>query len=762
MFITAFLSTSFAESDWDDAVADAEALHLHRPSEIQYAWHERERTMFVHFGVATWLGQEYDNTQGSFDLSRINPVNFDADQLCQVAHSWGAELILLVAKHVGGFCWWPTETTDYCVRNVRWRNGQGNLVQEVAEACRQNELKMGVYVYPDDPRYMSEIDRGGRTDDPSKQEEYNTLMRRQWQEVLTYCGSDLVEEVWFDGGCILPLEDIIDSLAPNAVVFEGMFADIRWVGNEQGEAPDPNWYTTTWTDNGLIATPDGERWLPVEADTPLYNHYWFWSAAKQNSRKSVNHLMEMYLNSVGHGAVLLLNSAPDTTGRIIQEDVDTYREFGEEISRQFDHPISTIQQRAGDTITLELPSEQEVNTIGMWEDYRHGQRIRSYTIEAYVNEQWFSVSRGTSVGRRKIDVFNTITTDRLRVIVTNRVGTPLFRKIAAHRTTIQDNDQPISQFVSVRSSSEHSPPYVAQNINDGNLTSRWSAQDTDLYSWIEYDFGRPRRIATTTISELTDRIQAFVIETRNDTSDEWGAVYRGTSVGASFSADFTPVTTRFVRLRVVEIQNLGATIWEWTLDDRPESFELVTKIAPPAIGSIAEIDLSKQIVDPGMYEIQIVGVTCSNAQPTFDGAPGEGRLLQKIEDGRYIIYRTQAIEEWTSTGLRFTTEQVHSDSVELWVRTSQQGNFVKPAQNKHFGKLEKSIQHNNNSLILKSPEKYKRINIYCANGRLIQSFSPEFGNKISLNNNASGVIIVETIPFDAVAKKGIVVLRKWD
>ena len=114
----------------------------------------------------------------------------------------GAKEILLVCKHVGGFCWWPTETSDYCVKNIPWKDGKGNLVKEVAAACRRHGFKMGIYIYSDDPRFAKEIGRGGRTDDPSKQQQWNRLLRKQWEEVLALCGKDLVNEIWFDGSCV--------------------------------------------------------------------------------------------------------------------------------------------------------------------------------------------------------------------------------------------------------------------------------------------------------------------------------------------------------------------------------------------------------------------------------------------------------------------------------------------------------------------------------------------------------------------------------
>jgi len=108
---------------------------LARPNPAQYAWHEQERIMFVCIGVATWMGTEYD-LHGDYDLAKLNPNGLDANEICQAAELWGAREILFVAAHVGGFCWWPTDTTPYNVTKILWKNGKGNLVKEMADACR--------------------------------------------------------------------------------------------------------------------------------------------------------------------------------------------------------------------------------------------------------------------------------------------------------------------------------------------------------------------------------------------------------------------------------------------------------------------------------------------------------------------------------------------------------------------------------------------------------------------------------------------------
>lgn len=417
--------------------ASAAQPPLARPSAAQYAWHEQERIMFVHFGVATWENSETDR-DGTTNLSRMDPAAFSGDAICAAAKAWGARQVLLVAKHVGGFCWWPTQTTDYCTRSIPWREGKGDLVREVAEACRRHGLAMGVYLYPDDPRFAKAIGRSGKTDEPARQEEYNRLFRQQWEEVLAICGPDLVREVWLDGGCEIELGDILARRAPNAVVFQGRNASIRWVGNEKGITRDPNWNSlgqtalTTGVATQLHGTPYGDAWAPVECDTTLYEHKWFWAPQHEVKRKSLLHLLSLYIQSVGRGSVLVLNSTPTTEGRIPEGDQARYRELGEAIERNFGRPLAAVTDKTARDVELDLGGVQRINCSDLWEDYRQGHRIRAYVVEGRVNGAWVKLAQGTAVGRRKLDLFGTVAADRVRVRVTENVGAPLIRGLQVH------------------------------------------------------------------------------------------------------------------------------------------------------------------------------------------------------------------------------------------------------------------------------------------------------------------------------------------
>lgn len=408
---------------------------LAKPSAVQYKWQEQGRIMFVHFGVATWLGQEYDET-GEFDISRINPTQLDTDQWCRVAKSWGAKEIIFVAKHAGSFCWWPTHTTEYCVRNIPWKNGKGDLIKDLASSCKKAELNLGIYIYPGDIKWGAGLGSGGITKDPSKQEAYNKIFRQQLTEVLTNYGEML--EVWFDGSCKVPVSDILQKYASKAVIFQGSDATIRWPGTESGILHYPVWnalqgkvlksgVATQYDDD-----PDGDVWAPLEADVTLYNHNWFWSPKNEAKRRSVEELMEIYYKSVGHGGTLLLNSTPDTTGLIPAGDVKRYAEFGAEINRRFERPLAEVSNKAAKEAVLALEKPTKINHLILKEDYRQGHRIRKYEVWGLTKNKWEKLTTGSSIGVTKIDYFDDVEVTAIKLKVTEHKGTPLIRSLAAY------------------------------------------------------------------------------------------------------------------------------------------------------------------------------------------------------------------------------------------------------------------------------------------------------------------------------------------
>ena len=410
------------------------------PTEAQLRWHNYERVMFVHYGPAAWQNREYDNF--TTPLDRLKVADLDTDQWCEVAQSWGAKMVLFVAKHCGGFCWWQTETSDYGVKEIPWCNGKGDVLKDLSESCRKYGLDLGVYIYPGDDRWGAGIGSGGITQDPSKQEAYNQVFRTQLTEVLSLYGP--ISEVWFDGNCRIPIKDILDRYAANSVIFQGEQANLRWVGNEDGYAPYPNWYTikeedlTTGVSTALHSDVDGDRYAPVEVDVPLLKnkgHKWFWAPGCDSLLMTQEQLMNLYYKSVGRGSVLLLNSTPDTTGLIPRSHAAVYQAFGREIENRFGHPV---QQTAGkgNTFELDFATPTEINHCILQEDLKGGQRVLAYELEGYTREgKWISIYKGSSVGNKKIDHFPTLRLNKLRVRITRSKDTPLLKNFSAFQVS---------------------------------------------------------------------------------------------------------------------------------------------------------------------------------------------------------------------------------------------------------------------------------------------------------------------------------------
>jgi len=222
------------------------------------------------------------------------------------------------------------------------------------------------------------------------------------------------------------------------VIFQGPHATLRWPGTESGTLFYPVWNTvksgefSTGVSTQVHDDPGGDIWAPLETNTTLYDHFWFWAPDKMKKRKSLDQLLECYYKSVGYGSVFLLNSTPDTTGLIPEEDRRLYKLFGEEIDRRFGSPIAEVQDKKGNELILDLERQRSINHIITMEDYRHGQRIRAYIIEGYQKDKWIELCEGQSVGRKKIDYFPEIDVSKVRLTIDKAVGEPLIRSMSVH------------------------------------------------------------------------------------------------------------------------------------------------------------------------------------------------------------------------------------------------------------------------------------------------------------------------------------------
>jgi alpha-L-fucosidase len=411
---------------------------LAKPTPTQLVWQDMEIAMFIHFGPATWQNREYDDL--STPLGEINPSELDTDQWAQVAVSMGAKLMIFVAKHTGGFCWWQTDTSGYGVKETPWRGGKGDVMADLSESCRKYGLKLGVYLSPQDTFLGANL--GGKTEDPSKQEAYNQIFRAQLTELLSRYGE--IYEVWFDGSTLTDVGDILRQYTPNAVIFQSPYASIRWCGNEAGWCHYPSWTTVKSADAATgVATadhsdPNGDTWMPIEVDTVMVHpHRWFWSTDPNRRQKPLAELMECYYNSVGLGHFFLLNQSPDTTGLIPKAGVARAAELGEEINRRFAESIAQTSG-TGDTITLDLLKPTTIDHVITMEDISQGERMREYVIECLLNGEWRQIAQGSMIGHKKIDRFEPIEASALRLRALKSVEEPIIRKLAAFHVGADD------------------------------------------------------------------------------------------------------------------------------------------------------------------------------------------------------------------------------------------------------------------------------------------------------------------------------------
>ncbi|MBN1343534.1 MAG: alpha-L-fucosidase [Phycisphaerae bacterium] len=417
-----------AESKQDDAAK------LARPTPQQAAWQDCEIGMFIHFAPNTMTDKEGDDL--SLPPAKFNPTKLDTDQWVAAAEAMGARYIVFVAKHVGGFCMWRTDTTDYGIKDTPWKNGKGDVLGDLAASCRKRGMKLGVYLSPCDRKHDAVV--GGRCKTDQAQERYNALYRRQLTEVLSRYGK--MFEVWFDGSNIVPVGDILEQHAPKAMVFQGPHATIRWVGNEDGVAPYPAWNAVSRADaKSGVATakngdPNGSAWLPNECDARIRST-WFWNTKNAATLKTVDQLMKMYYRSVGHGAVLLLNHTPDPSGLIPEADVKRGDEFGAEIRRRFGKSIAETSGQ-GDVIELPVPAGTTIDHVITMEDILQGERVRQYIIEARVGDTWRTLCEGTAIGHKKIDRFRPVSVGGVRLRCLKAAATPIIRKLAVYNGSI--------------------------------------------------------------------------------------------------------------------------------------------------------------------------------------------------------------------------------------------------------------------------------------------------------------------------------------
>lgn len=429
-----------------------EAADAVLPSEPHVQWADAEIGAMFHFDVVNYVpGYNWREWGTHPPASVFNPSKLDTDQWLRAAKAAGAKYAVLVAKHCSGFSLWPTAAHEYSIRNSPWKNGRGDIVADFIRSCEKYGIKPGLYASAAANGYCY-VDNPGlvQPGSPMDQEAYNNVVMQQLTELWSNYGK--LFEIWFDGG-VLPVKEggpdlapLLKKLQPDAVVFQGPANAknlIRWIGNEEGLAPYPNWSRTDTTTSAtgtvksddMQGDPDGAIWCPGESDFPLRTGWqggWFWKATGQEIL-SVDQLVKNYTTSVGRNSNMLIGIVVDTSGLVPQEDMKRLEAFGNEIKRRFSEPIASTK---GNSKVLELSlgsTPVPVGHIIISEDIAKGERIRKYTIEARKDNQWIQIAEGSSVGHKRIQNVDTVITDKIRLSITESSAQPQIKDFSAYK-----------------------------------------------------------------------------------------------------------------------------------------------------------------------------------------------------------------------------------------------------------------------------------------------------------------------------------------
>jgi alpha-L-fucosidase len=427
---------------------------------MEYYW-------FIHFGPNTFTDKEWGHGDEPEDI--FNPTQLDTRQWARIAKQSGAKGIILTAKHHDGFCLWPSQYSTHTVRESKWKDGKGDVVGELAKACKEYGLKFGVYLSPWDrnhPKYGTP--------------EYNDVYVNTMRELIKRYGPFF--EFWWDGANgegpngkkqeydFRRFENTMRKYAPNTVVFSDIGPDIRWVGNEKGIAGQTNWnlLDTAGFKRGEGAPPtdtlnqgnvNGKHWIPAECDVSI-RPGWFYHAEEDDKVKTPVQLFDLYLKSVGRGANFLLNIPPDRRGRIHEKDSASLMEFKKLREESFVsnlaagakaelHNDGSIFQRTkftdGNATTFEKLSNykstrlwvkfeqvKKINCIVLQEAIKYGQQVKEAKLELLNGSQPVKEINITTIGRKRIITFPAAEASAINLVVKDAKDTPLISEIAVY------------------------------------------------------------------------------------------------------------------------------------------------------------------------------------------------------------------------------------------------------------------------------------------------------------------------------------------
>ena len=474
--ILAFLSTSIGIAQVKIPAACGPT-----PSENQMRVQEMESYAFVHFSLNTYTDQSWGF--GNEDVKLFNPEKSDCRQWARICKEAGMKGIIITAKHHCGFCLWPSKYTEYSVKNAPWKNGKGDMVREMADACKEYGLKLGIYLSPWD-----------RNSKDYGKPEYITYFRNQLTELLTNYGP--IFEVWFDGANggngyygganetrtidrttyydWKNTYELIHKLQPKCVIWNdgGKRGDLRWVGTEEGYVGETNWSLLNATGdvpwNMLhYGVENGNAWVPAEVNTSIRPE-WFYHPNEDSKVKTVPQLMDLYYNSIGRNGTLLLNFPIMPNGLIHPTDEKNATEFAKSVKESFavnlvantkaeasnvrgnskefgadkaidgkkDSYWATDDNVTKASLTIDFGKPTLFNRFLVQEYIKLGQRVKTFTVEALVDGNWKEVAKATTIGYKRILRFSSVNATKVRFNITDSKCNPVISNIGIYNAPV--------------------------------------------------------------------------------------------------------------------------------------------------------------------------------------------------------------------------------------------------------------------------------------------------------------------------------------
>lgn len=470
---------SFAGTEIEEKIGTRDHV---LPHPRQLRWQQREYTAFVHFTVNTFTDAEWGD--GTEKPAVFNPADLDVRQWVRVFKDAGMKMVIITAKHHDGFCLWPSRLTEHSIKNSPWKNGQGDLLRDLSQACHEAGLEFGVYISPWDrhePTY-------------GQSSEYNAFFMGQLTELLIQYG--LLGEVWFDGA---PGEDsplrkkqvydftmyrsLVRRLQPEACLFADDGPDCRWVGNEQGFAGQTCWsmlnrseFAPGQSDHQKLNTGqmDGSDWVPAECDVSI-RPGWFYHASEDDKVKTLEELLDIYYGSVGRNGLLLLNVPPDRRGKIHEKDSERLMQLRRVLDETFKENLANGAKVRADNVRKNLDAYQPSNltdgkydtvwatedrvicadiefdlngpktfNVVMLQEYiPQGQRIKSFAVEAWIEQQWKQIASGTTIGYKRLFRVESVQTPKIRIRIVDATDCPVLCEVGLFNAPVVSVNQVI-------------------------------------------------------------------------------------------------------------------------------------------------------------------------------------------------------------------------------------------------------------------------------------------------------------------------------